>query len=61
MSGIVDLNVLFCEDLSGHCIVCEKRAVFASVVQRNPWVWGVGRCVACDDCARRGGIQGIIP
>lgn len=55
MSGIIDIDVLICEEQLGNCTVCENKAVFTSVLLRNPRPWVTGEGILCESCA--GGLD----
>lgn len=61
MGGIVDLDVLICEEQFGGCSVCENGAGLASAARRNARTWGIGESVLCERCARCMGIPGDFP
>ena len=52
LSGIVDLDVLICEEQLGNCHVCDNRLVYEAVLLRGARTWGVGESSMCEMCAQ---------
>lgn len=51
LSGIVDLDVLVCEERLGGCILCKYKAVLDLADMRNAQTWDLGEGVLCERCA----------
>ncbi|KAL9065711.1 MAG: hypothetical protein Q9161_008046 [Pseudevernia consocians] len=61
MSGIIDIDVLICEEQLGNCTVCDNESVPTSVLTRNPRMWVIDECILCEKCAGGGDITRTIP
>ena len=61
MSGIVDLNIIICEEESGGCARCQHKAVLDPISMRNARTWDVGYGTLCSACAHRAWIPADFP
>ncbi|KAM0799450.1 hypothetical protein BDR22DRAFT_890346 [Usnea florida] len=53
MSGIVDLNIIICEEESGGCARCQHKAALDLIAMRDARTWDIGYITLCIACAHR--------